>query len=459
MRRAWCLLAIVALACACSRRSSPTNLVIITLDTTRADHLGLYGYPRDTSPVLDAFAAKSIVFDRAIVPMATTLPTHVSFFTGTHPLEHGATYNTTFGAPPFTPTAGLRTLASVAQAAGWHTAAFVSAAPLKRGTGVEHGFEHFDQPKGLERGAAPTTDAALAWLEAAPEGSFFLWVHYFDAHYPYAPPAPYATMFSTDEKLEATIAARRIPETTYRTLLDVTEKTRTSINLYDGELRYQDTELGRLLTALEARPDWENTVVLIAGDHGEGLGQHGEAAHGGTWDEQLRAPLVLRVPNTPPRRVEAIVTAADVVPTLLGRLDAPGLAPLLAQSSGRDGLGAGEPSPVILSLDTGRPQLDERRSVLTGKRWKFFRIERPEAPVGFLLFDLNADPFELDDVSARHPEVTQQLATALELTVAAQRRKGALLRGAEPQEKPAVDPKLVEQLKALGYVDQPAGTP
>jgi arylsulfatase len=460
--RGWRALVILALAAyGCGGSGPPPNLVIVTLDTTRADHLGLYGYSRATSPALDAFGKRSIVFERAIMPMATTLPTHVSFFTATHPLEHGVLYNTTYGAAPFRPTPELRTLAQVAQAAGWHTAAFVSAAPLKRGTGIEHGFEHFDEPRGLERRAGDTTDAALAWLEGAPEGRFLLWVHYFDAHFPYAPPAPYATMFSTDERLEEMIAARRIPRTTLRPFIDAAEDTRTSINTYDGELRYQDAQLGRLLAALEARPDWDWTTVVIVGDHGEGLGQHREAGHGGTWDEQLHVPFVLRVPDEAPRRVRSLVTAVDVIPTVLGRLDAPALAPVLAQSSGHDALAADARPRPIVSQDTGRPGPKKwgRRRVLTSERWKLFRVKPAGWPPRFRLFDLSADPYELVDVSAREVEVTKQLNASLELTVAAQRRKGALLAGTKPQDAPAVDPKLVEQLKALGYVDQSAEKP
>ena len=434
---AWIAVGLLLALCACGQGTRP-NFVFVTLDTTRADHLGLYGYFRDTSPALDAFGREAIVFGRSIVPMATTLPMHTSLFTSTQPLEHGVLANTTQGGSRFVPSARLRTFAQVAGAAGWRTAAFVSSAVLKRGSGIEAGFEHFDQPTPGERDAEATTRAALAWLESAPPGPFLLWVHYFDAHWPYAPPPAYATLFSSGPELEDAIAARGIPRTVLRPLANQSEETRVSINLYDGELRFQDDQLAQLLAALEARPDWGDTVVVIAGDHGEGLGQHGEAAHGGTWEEQLHAPLLMRIPGEAPRRVDTLVTTVDVIPILLGRLPGSPLAGLLPQASGRDALGSGARPLPVLSQDTGRERsAAEQRYALTTDRWKFFHVELRDGSVRHQLFDRRADPFERSDVSARHPEVTEPLADALQLTLDAQRRKGAALHdGGCPQPRP-----------------------
>jgi arylsulfatase len=442
-------------ACACGRDAPQPNLVFVTLDTTRADHLGLYGYFRDTSPALDAFGRQAIVFDRSIVPMATTLPTHTSLFTSTQPLEHGVLANSTQGGSRFVPSARLRSLAEVASAAGWRTAAFVSSAVLKRGSGIESGFVDFDEPAGEQRDAEATTRAVIAWLERRPEAPFLLWVHYFDAHWPYAPPPAYAARFSSDRELEDAIAARRIPRTVLRPLASQTEETRASINLYDGELRFQDDQLARLLAALEARPDWGNTVVVIAGDHGEGLGQHGEAAHGGTWDEQLHAPLLMRIPGEAPRRVATLVTTVDVIPTLLGRLSASPLGAVLSQASGRDVLAPGARSLPVFSQDTGRERdASEQRWALTTDRWKFFRVEQRDGGARRQLFDRNADPYELSDVSSRHPEVTEPLAAALQLALDAQRRKGSALHDGQPPATTPPDPELLEQLRSLGYVER-----
>jgi arylsulfatase len=428
--------------------------VIVTLDTTRADHLGLYGYFRDTSPALDAFAKQALVFERNIVPMATTLPTHTSIFTSTHPLEHGVLANGTYDGSRFVPAPGLQPLADVAQAGGWRTAAFVSSAPLKRGSGIEIGFEHFDEPDGAQRAGQETTRAALAWLAQVQEVPFLLWVHYYDAHWPNAVPPPYATMFRTDARLEAMLEERRIPSTFVRPRLQTTQQTRDSINDYDGQLRYQDAQLGALLAALEARPDWGRTAVVIAGDHGEGLGQHGEAAHGGTWDEQLRAPLLMRIPGEAPRRVASLMTAADLIPTLLGRLAAPALAPLLAQTSGRDVLQDGARLRAVVSQDTGRLRDAEAfRYALTQGRWKLLYVEQKGGTPRSLLFDLETDPFELVDVAARDPQRTEQLTAELKLMLDAQRRRGASLRGGAPSATASPSPAVLDQLRELGYID------
>lgn len=457
-RPKWLVWLLALVFVGCTRSEPAANLVIVTLDTTRADHLGLYGYFRDTSPVLDAFAEHAIVFERNIVPMATTLPTHTSLFTSTHPLEHGVLANGTHDGSRFAPAPGLRLLADVARAAGWRTAAFVSAAPLKRGSGIEIGFEHFDEPTGMQREGGETTRAALAWLAQSPKAPFLLWVHYYDAHWPYAAPPPYATMFQTDARLEAMLAKRQVPRTVVRPLVQELEQTRTSINGYDGELRYQDAQLGELLAALEARPDWGRTAVIITGDHGEGLGQHGEAAHGGTWDEQLRAPLLMRIPGEAPRRVTRASTAADLIPTLLGRLNAPALAPLLAQTSGHDVLADAENPPrAVISQDTGRLRdATEFRYALTQGRWKLLHVEHKGGPGRSQLFDLEADPFELDDISARETRTTELLTAQLRLTLAAQRRRGASLRGGALPATTPPNPEVLEQLRALGYIDEAA---
>jgi arylsulfatase len=439
---------------ACGRDAREPNFVFVTLDTTRADHLGLYGYFRDTSPALDAFGRRAIVFERCIVPMATTLPTHTSLFTATQPLEHGVLANSTQGGRRFLPSARLRSFAQVASDSGWRTAGFVSSVVLGRGSGIDSGFAEFDQPETEQRDAAATTAAALAWLEATPEVPFLLWIHYFDAHWPYAPPPPYREKFKNGPELEAWLAASRTPRTVLRPLAKQTEETRESINLYDGELRFQDDQLARLLAALEARPDWERTLVVIAGDHGEGLGQHGEAAHGGTWEEQLHAPLLIRIPGEPPRRVAALVTMVDVIPILLSRLPRSPFGALLPQASGRDVLAPGARSLPIVSQDTGRERPDTGyRWALTTERWKLIRIEEPGGQVRRQLFDRSADRYELKDVSERHPEVVGPLSAALQLALDAQRSRGAELHGGQAPATTQPNPKLLEQLRALGYLE------
>jgi arylsulfatase len=426
--------------------------VVVSLDTTRADHLGSFGYFRDTSPELDALARESIVFDAAYAPMATTLPTHVSVFTATAPLEHGVLANTTQGGQRFVPAALLRPAAAVAAEAGYATAAFVSAAPLKRGSGVETGFASFDEPSEKHRPSAETIDAAIAWLEDA-DRPVFLWVHLYDAHWPYAAPAPYDRLFTTDAALEAWIAERRIPERARRPLVGTLDESRVTINAYDGALRYQDAELGRLLRWLRDAGRFDGAAILLFGDHGEGLCQHGEPAHGSTWNEQLHAPLLMKIPGAAPRRVPEPVSLVDAMPTFLGRLRIPGLALPEGQASGRDALADGARPVAILSQDTGRVRDEPHRVALRSGRWKYFRIENGDGAVRDALYDLANDPFELEDVSAHHPEHSAALRRAVESELLAQRNRGEALRGGTaPQTRP-IDPELLEQLERLGYAE------
>jgi len=443
------LLAALA-ACGAPPRPGLPNLVVVTLDTTRADHVGAFGYFRDTTPALDALAAESILFEAAIAPMATTLPSHVSLFTATAPGEHGVLANETQGGRRFVPATGLRPLAALAAELGYDTAAFVSAAPLKRDSGIETGFATFDEPADKNRPGGDTVDAALAWLARA-EPPFLLWVHLYDAHWPYDAPPPHAGRYRTDAGLEREIARRRIPERALRPLVGSVDDARETINAYDAALRYQDEQLGRLLDALREAGRWEDTAILVVGDHGEGLCQHGEPGHGSTWAEQLHVPLVMRVPGEAPRRVAEPLSLMDALPTFLARVGAPGLALPAGQASGRDALAAGAAPRPILSRDTGRERGQPHRVALSAGRWKYFRIEELDGRVRDALYDLESDPFELDDVAAQHPERALALRRLTEAELGAEAARGEALRSGRPPETRPVDPEVARQLEALGY--------
>ena len=275
-------------------------------------------------------------------------------------------------------------------------------------------------------------------------------MHYYDPHWPItAEPG-----FETDAGLEAVLSEREVPETTTRPLIAKTEDTRFITNAYDDEILYMDGEIGKLLARLETLPDWEETVLLVIGDHGEGLGQHGHAAHGGTWDEQLWAPMMIRVPDQAPRRVPGVVSVVDALPTLLGLIDVAGLDALLPQVSGRDLLAGGEPVPVF-SQNTGR-LLDEPgyRYSLTTDRWKYFSIREAEGEVREELYDLESDPHELDNLAAREAEgVLPGLRGALVAHMQEQESRARLLRRDAADPEP-LDPELIEQLESLGYVGE-----
>ena len=417
----------------------PYDLVIVTLDTVRADRLSCYGYGRDTTPHLDALAAGGLRFTRCLAPVPTTLPSHTSMITGVMPLRHGVLANLHQGLV-YERDPGLQTLAQALAERGYATAGFVSALPLRRGTGIEDGFQTYDQPKRLERPGSRTTDRALAWLAKAPVPAF-LWVHWFDPHNPYEPPSPHDEAFDAqDGVVEAWMAARAVPATAER-LGGRSVDLREANEAYDGELRATDAELGRLVAALQARGRWDRTVLIVIGDHGEGLGQHGEPAHGLAWDDHTRVPWVIHGPGIEPGTIDEVCSATDLLPTVLPLLPALSLERLEDQCSGVDRLaGPGEGAPVHTQSS---PRQREDRALdhaVTDARWKLLRTSAGEER----LYDLLADPHELEDVAAQHPGERERLARALDASLAAERADAdGRVRAATEAEQAG--------LQALGY--------
>jgi choline-sulfatase len=267
-------------------RSTPSgpSVVLVTIDTLRADYVGAYQAGKHTeTPTLDALAAEGVRFANAVATAPLTLPSHTSIMTGQYPPHHGVRDDAGFHATP-----ELETVAERFQAAGYATAAVVGAALLDAESGLAQGFDDYDGPASggvEERKAADVTDRALAFLAGA-DRPFFLWVHYFDPHGDYAPPASYRERFAKDP--------------------------------YAGEVAYVDAELGRLIAALRERGQLEHTVVCVTADHGEGLGEHGELGHGYfVFESTLHVPWILRGPGIPAGRVvDTVASNAAVAPTL-----------------------------------------------------------------------------------------------------------------------------------------------
>lgn len=425
------------------------DVVFITLDTTRADHLSVYGYPRETSPHLRRFAEDALVFERFIVPMATTLPSHLSMFSGLWPAEHGVLANLKHGGARYTTGASTSLLAEWALSHGYQTSAFISARVLRPETGIGAGFQTFDLPKRPERRAEPTIDRALSWLEEASVVSkpLFMWVHLFDPHNPYAPPPEHRNRFrGQDPDVDRILQRRRHAPTGTRPTGEqvVTED---AIPLYDAEIYYMDDQLGRLLQALQARPRWSETIVVIAGDHGEGLNQHGEPGHGLVWDEQLHAPLIVRVPDAPPLRVRTTLSAADILPTVFGLASSqlPPADAFIQGMTGQDVLHPRFTERPVLSQKSERQRAFGRPMVwtMTGPRFKCHLSEEDEA----LLFDLSFDPHELSPVD--NPEQQEACLQALRDERIRQTEVHARMGGAGEAAMPADE---IEALRALGYL-------
>ncbi|MCC7294078.1 MAG: sulfatase [Phycisphaerales bacterium] len=437
---------------------TPASILLITVDTLRADHLGCYGYFRDTSPNIDALARDSLLFTRACAPMATTFPSHLSLFTGVYPSEHGYLSNTRLIEASFEPTAKLRSVTQMLKDAGYATAAFVSAAPVRDSTGLGIGFDFYSQPEkddwklAGQRRADETVEAFVAWLAASPKEPFFAWIHLFDPHWPYDAPAPYARRYTTDERLKTWVAQRCATMTfpdkwKTRDALDV-------YNRYDGEVRFMDEQVGRALSALRESGREDRAILILTADHGEGLGQHDWPAHGDLHEEQMHVPLMIRFPremHRAPGRVESVVSLVDVFPTVLAAMGSPAAAEMRAQASGLDVLAPDFKRDAVFSERTDHSEGwgPGRRFALTGARWRYYHLTEGRSE----LYDLTADPHELLNKVEDEPRVAAAMkADLLARLERFAQRAAALAEGRTPGKNTA-DSKMKEQLRGLGYVE------
>ena len=422
---AW--LAASALAATGAAKAAPPNIVLITLDTTRADRMGFLGSKRGLTPNLDALARQSAVFTHAYAQAPLTPVSHATIFTGTYPQFHQVL---DFPMPlakdlPFAP--------DILRAHGYHTAAFIGSLaldPAGGAPGFDRGFDTYyadfhskdfhekDRYKTVERRGGEVVAHALAWLTEHPKGPFFIWVHLYDPHDPYDPPEPYKSRYGKEP--------------------------------YDGEIAYVDSVVGKLLHELKTRGVYEGAAIAVMADHGESLGAHGEETHGVfLYDETIRVPLVIKLPHEGGvgKRVENRVELVDVLPTLLQvvGIEVP------AEVQGESLLGmmkAGNGEAAELFRD--RPAYSEsdyphtafgwsaERSLRTGK---YLYIQAPRQE----LYDQTADPNEVHDLSGTSTAVSGTLAGQVNVF----RAKTSNSREAP---KAVVDPSAQEKLAALGYV-------
>lgn len=432
------------------------NILVITIDTMRADHLGCYGYFRETSPHIDALAKESIVFENCNAPMAQTLPTHTSLFTSVYPREHGIVANIAQTGGMYKPSPVLQTFATAIGKQGYATAGFVSAEPVKKIGGIAAGFAKWYEPDDKKVEADWTNRKIFEWIDAGGlKEPFFMWVHYFDPHAKYEPPAPYDTMFTDDEKLDKYMTDRAFgmeagKERAGKENHTKIKKSKESINLYDGEVRWTDENIGKLFAKLKEKGVWDKTVIVLTGDHGEGLGQHNLTGHGNIWGEQLHVPLLIHVPGQAPRRVATRVTSPDILPTVLALVPSIPGADFLKQASGVNVLAP--------NLDANRPlyaQLPGSRTVmvhaLTLGDWRFIR----HPAKGDMLFNLKDDPFELHNLADKSADRASQMREELQKVAIAQSANGKKNKAGEvikPEDNEAVK-AAVNNLKAFGYVE------
>ena len=420
-----CVAVLAAHALACDGGAPPRwNVLLVTLDTTRADHLGCYGDAGAHTPNFDALAEEGVRFEHAWTSAPITAPAHATLLTGRYPVGHGVRDNGLFSLPE-----AEETLAERLAARGWATSAAVGAFPLAARFGFAQGFDRFDDRVGARFGTSPAgarlffderpagavNEAALGWLAEHGSEPFFLWLHYYDPHQPLTPPAPWNQLFAA--------------------------------NPYAGEIAYADESFGTVVDALRDRGAWERTLVVVTSDHGEGLGEHGEATHSLLlYEGTLRVPLIVRVPGgSAGLVVREPVGTVDVLPTVLELLGMPVPEGLHGRSLAETLRTGPPPTRRGLYAETLSPRLAHRWGELRAWREgdaKYIHGPRPE------LYDLAADPRELAplraDASALHAKL-----------------EGFLAReAAAPAQPGAIDAETRRRLEALGYAEAgAAGAP
>lgn len=402
------------------------NVIIITIDTLRADHLGYYGYQRIRTPHIDALARSSARFSHAYTPVPLTLPAHTSLFTGSFPMATGV-HDFAVNRVP----SSAVTLAEVLGQNGYATAAFIGAPVLDSTYGLNQGFEtyfdHFDfshleesKADRIKRRGDVVIDNALSWLKQNSRRPLFLWVHLYDPHYPYAPPEPYASQY------------RDRP--------------------YDGEIAFADAQVGRLVAFLKEMGSFADSLVVLASDHGEGLDEHGENKHGFfIYNSTLHVPLLFKIPGATPRVSENEVSLVDVMPTVLQALRIAIPAPVQGRSLLSEILGRTASGPSNLYAETFLPLLHFSWSQLRGLQWrglKYIDAPRPE------LYDTITDPHETKNLFGTRQADGQMMRERL-FTIL---RRYTPASGAAASEKGLTDPALLERLRSLGYVAISAGT-
>lgn len=430
-----------------SERRKLPNVLIVTIDTQRADHLGCYGYSRDTSPTIDALAKEALLFENCLAPLAQTVPSHMSLFTAVYPNEHGVVANLekqekrdiSYELAP-----GLKLVAGAFADMGYQTLGFVSAEPVKRESGLSRGFSVWSQPP-PDVDKVPGSDTnrrILAYLDGhSLERPFFMWIHYFDPHRTYDPPAPFDAMFTSDEKLEQYIKERGFSDFGERKE-EKLRNTREEMNLYDGETRFADAKIGEIFDKLKTLGAWDDLVVVLTADHGEGLGQHGVPGHCDIWMEQLHVPLIMRIPGKPPRRVAAPISIVDVLPTLAALEPRLPLSAILKQSTGADVLADEDASRPVYGQIPGEKPVE---SVLVDG-WRY--IVHPK--LGDMLFNLKSDPFELKNVIREFPDRAESLRKLLASISKRQHEYGATVGAGQKKE---LSPERASGLGDLGYID------
>jgi len=403
---------------------SEMNILFITLDTTRADHIGCYGYQNVETPNLDKLAKNGVLFKNAIAQAPLTLPSHSSIFTGTYPFYHGVRDNGGFYLEE-----NNITLAEILKEHGWATSAFIGAFVLDSRWGLDQGidfyFDNFDFSKykqisldSVQRQGGEVIAAFFNWFETNYKKKFFTWIHLYDPHTPYDPPEPYKSKYSL-----------------------------STWGLYDGEIAYVDSLIGKVLNKLREKNVSENTMIVLVGDHGECLGEHQENTHGFfIYDAAIHVPLIIHFPSSKlgGKQHTSQVETIDIVPTLLQILDLP--APNAVQGKSLIPLifGKAKEKQRLAYSETYFPHYRygwSELKCLRSSHFKYILAPRPE------LYDITHDPKELENIYQNNKKIAKKFEQELHDLL-----KDLSIAGIEEKKPQKLDEEAAEKLIALGYI-------
>lgn len=403
------------------------NLILITIDTTRADRMGFLGSKRGLTPNLDALAQQSVIFSRAYAQVPLTTPSHAALLTGTYPQFNHLDY---LGMPL---AKDLPYLPSLLRLRGYQTAAFLGADVLDAKGGVASGFDRgfdlynsdfrearpdLDRYHTVERRAGDVADRALRWLKDHPQGPFFVWLHFFDPHDPYDAPSPFKESYSKEP--------------------------------YDGEIAYVDSVVGSLMETLRQRGLYQNSLIAIAADHGEAFGEHGEERHGMLlYDETVHVPLLLKLPEQKfaGKAIDSRVALVDIAPSLLqaagivapAKMQGQSLLPLLEADSGAEAKSK-VPDRAIFSSSTYARRIFGTSDLRSWRSSKYLYVQAPRRE----LYDLPQDPQANKNLAS----TSKAVADALDGQLSEFLSKTSSTPGKEAK----LDPVVVQKLRALGYL-------
>jgi hypothetical protein len=430
----------------------PRGIILISLDTLRADHLGVYGYHRNTSPFIDSFGKESIVFNNAVVQSPWTLPSHMSIMTSLYPSFHGVLSTSNRLADEHV------TLAEVLRNGGYQTAAFVDGGFMNGSWGFHQGFDIYDDDR--EVGIKHILSKVIKWLDGNKSKPFFLFVHCYDIHSPYNPPAPYNSMFHDFTYKGGLVPSNNTLTAARQNEMELNEEDlRHFIALYDGGIRYTDEKIGEFLSYLREVGVYEQTLIIITSDHGEEFKEHDSMLHNQLYYRpNLHVPLIMHIPGHPKKgiRIRELARSIDLLPTILDIVGLPSLPtaqgksllPLIKQygnfihRSLLNSVNFFKKDRLVSFAETLRNKTDYCWSIITETGHQI--ISAPTSP-NPQLFNILIDPLAQNDTAEGHDAIVEQLVTRYKdvYSVITRHKKSNV----------TLDKHTLEQLKALGYVD------